>query len=236
MAVVNYSTVGGIVTPTDTAAQAIIPSMLNYAELRIQRDLDLLPSQIVVNTYSLSIGANMLSISSNDLQTIQTVSITSGTSQIPLLPTTKEFIQNAYNDYSYQAAPTYFAVYGGDTGTGGQLYQNIIVAPYPDQAYPVTIIGTQWLQSLYSTANTTGTGTTYISTNFPDLLIYASLIYVTLYQRNFGAVSNDPQMGQTYETQYDILLKSAIEVENRKKFRDAAWSSQSQSPVATPSR
>jgi CRISPR/Cas system-associated protein Cas5 (RAMP superfamily) len=65
----------------------------------------------------------------------------------------------------------------------------------------------------------------------------ASMIYIAAYQRNFSsALGNDPQMPVTYETQYQTLLKSAISEENRKKFEAAAWSSQSVSTTATPTR
>jgi hypothetical protein len=236
MAVLNYSTVGGVVTPVDTAAQAMIPSMLNCAELRIQRDLDLLNSVVVNMTYNLTAGTNTLAVSVNDLQTIQTVSYTSGTSNVPLLPTSKEIIQNTYNDSSYTGPPLWLAVYGGDQATGGNTSANLLFGPYPDQNYALMITGTQNLQSLYATAGTNGAGTTYISTNYPDLLINASMVYIAQFQRNFLPTSNDPEMPGSYETQYQTLLASAKELENRKKFRDAAWSSQSQSPVATPSR
>ena len=43
LAVVNTTTSSGVVVGDDTAFNAIIPQMLNYAELRIQRDLDLMP-------------------------------------------------------------------------------------------------------------------------------------------------------------------------------------------------
>jgi hypothetical protein len=43
-------------------------------------------------------------------------------------------------------------------------------------------------------------------------------------------------MSQSYESQYQALLKGALIEENRKKFEAAAWSSQSPSPVASPTR
>jgi hypothetical protein len=79
--------------------------------------------------------------------------------------------------------------------------------------------------------------TTFISINLPDLFVMASMIYISAYQRNFSsAMGNDPQMPVTYETQYQTLLRNAITEENRKKFEAAAWSSQSVSTTATPSR
>jgi hypothetical protein len=64
----------------------------------------------------------------------------------------------------------------------------------------------------------------------------ASMIYVSAYQRNFGRLNDDPQMAQTYESQYQTLLKNADLEENRKKFEAAAWSSQEPSISATPTR
>jgi hypothetical protein len=64
----------------------------------------------------------------------------------------------------------------------------------------------------------------------------ASMIYISAYQRNFGRANDDPQMAITYESQYQALLKSAMMEENRKKFEAAAWSSQSPSTAATPTR
>jgi hypothetical protein len=246
MAVVGYQTVTNsssnqIVVGVDPAFNAIIPQMLNYAELRIQRDLDLLPSSTVNTAYSLTTGNNQISISSNDFVTVQTISITDGTAKIPLLPSSKEFLQNVYNDSSVTGEPAYFAMFGGDAATGGNTSNNIIVGPYPDANYPLTITGTVRLQTLYPTLGvdgypTTGVGTTFISTNLPDMLIMASMIYISAFQRNFGRESDDPAMAQSYEAQYQVLKQGAIPEEFRKKFEGSAWSSDSVSPAATPTR
>ena len=66
------------------------------------------------------------------------------------------------------------------------------------------------------------------------MLIQASMIYISQFQRNFGPASNDPQMGPTYEAQYQSLLRGALGEEYRKRFEAVAWSSMSASPVATP--
>ena len=240
LAVVNTTTTNSVVVGVDPAFNAIIPQMLNYAELRIQRDMDLLPSQITNSTYSLSTGTNTLSVSVNDFVTLQTVAVVSGTATTPLLPVTKQFLQNVYNDSSsnYQAMPMYFSVYGGDASTFGNTYQNILVGPYPDQSYPLLLTGTVRMPTLYQYATTAnaGTSTTFISTNLPDLLIMASMIYISGFQRNFGRQSDDPAMSQSYESQYKALLAGAMPEEYRKKFEASAWSSNSQSPVATPTR
>ena len=51
-----------------------------------------------------------------------------------------------------------------------------------------------------------------------DLLIAASMVWVTGYQRNFGAQGNDPQYASSWEGQYQIAFKSANVEELRKKW------------------
>lgn len=109
---------------------------------------------------------------------------------------------------------------------------NFIVGPYPDASYKLEIIGTIRPDSLSAT-NTT----TFISQFLPDLMIMASMIYVSGYQRNFSSTqASDPQMPVNYETQYKTLMAAAAGEEFRKKFEAAAWSSKTPSPLASPTR
>jgi len=238
MAIVNTQTVSGVVQGVDAAFNSITPMMLDYAELRIQRDLDLLPLQ-TSRTYTTTSGSNMLTISVNDFVTLQSFEVSaSDGSTTPLLPATKEFLQNVYGGSSTTGTPAYFAMYGGDLSTGGNTSNIIMYGPYADSAYPVTVTGTIRAPSLYQYANPSqaGTSTTFISTYYPDLLVMASMVYISAYQRNFGRGSDDPAMAQSYEGQYQSLLRGSIGEEYRKKFEASAWSSLSTSPPATPTR
>jgi hypothetical protein len=119
--------------------------------------------------------------------------------------------------------PTYFAMLNQNT---------IILGPWPDNTYTVEIVGTFRPDSL-SAANPS----TFVSLYLPDLLIMASMIYISAFQRNFiSAAANDPQMPVNYETQYQTLLRSAMVEEARKKFQSAGWTSMSPAVVATPTR
>jgi hypothetical protein len=101
--------------------------MLNYAELRIQRDLDFLATQNANSSYSLTSGNNSLTIPTSTFVTLQTIYVTDANGNVtPLLPVTKEFLRNVYGSSSGASTPLYFAVYGGDVATGGQASQNII--------------------------------------------------------------------------------------------------------------
>jgi hypothetical protein len=224
----------GSVASYDANYETILPEMISYAELRIQRDLDFLSTQAVDTSITFTIGNNVLSIPQSSFITLQTLEAlaVSGAST-PLLPSTKEFIQNVYSGNSTNGTPRYFAMYGSDTTTSGDnpTYMTVLVGPPPDAAYTARLTGT--VRFLPLSANNTNT---FISTYLPDLFIMASMIYMSAYQRNFGRISDDPNMAQTYESQYQALLKGAGMEEFRKKFQASAWSSLTPSPVASPTR
>jgi hypothetical protein len=68
------------------------------------------------------------------------------------------------------------------------------------------------------------------------LLVIASMIYITMYQRNFSATSDSPDMGMTYEKQYQALRLGAIGEEDRRKQMGSAWSAYATPTSATPTR
>lgn len=237
MAIVNTQTVSGVVQGVDPPFTAIIPSMLNYAEDRIARDVALY-SALTSLPYTLSVGNNTLSISVNDFVTVQTVGLTVNGQFTPLLPVSKEFIQNCYPSTATPAAPQYFAMVGGDQATGGNTSNNILVGPPPDNNYPVSVFGTIRMPSLFKFANAgQATGNyTFISTWLPELLIMASMLYITAFQRNFSATSDQAEMGVNYEQQYTALLRAVATEEARKRFEVSAWSSMPPAVAATPGR
>jgi len=242
----TLSTVNGVVTSSDPNFQNIIPQMLNYAELRIQRDLDFLATQNANYSTVLSSTSNTISIPTSAFVTIQTIYVDNGAgSSGTLTPTTKEFIRNVYGSQAGQAQPQYFAVYGNDqltsssaSGTLIDSNQIILLGPWPDTSYTVTISGTTRQPTLNNFASIGVADTTYtfISENLPDLFIMASMIYISAYQRNFGREADDPAMAQSYENQYQMLLKGALVEEARKKFQAGGWTSYSPAVVASPTR
>jgi len=221
-----------VIPVSDANYQIILPQMISYAELRMQRDLDFLSTQISTTAYSFTASNGTLTIPTSQFVVPQTFEVIDGSgNSSPLLPITKEFIQNVYGSGSTTGLPQYFAVYGGDTATTGLTSQNIIVGPIPNSAYNVRLTGTVRSAPL-SASNTT----TFISVYLPDMFIMASMVYISAYQRNFGRQSDDPQMAQSYENQYQVLKSSALIEENRKKFEAAAWTSYSPAPAASPTR
>lgn len=231
-----------VVDPADVNFVTILPAMIDYAELRIYRDLDLMSTSTSFTspTIRLNPGNRNLSfpmtlpdgsgsiVVSEQINLILPAGETDPdgptASRVTLLPTTKEYLDVVYgsNATSSRAQPQYFTAFNENL---------FFVGPVPDQTYYVEVVGT-YRPNTMSVSNTT----TFISQYFPDMLIMASMVYISAYQRNFGRQSDDPQMAQSYESQYQTLLRSAGVEENRKKYEGPGWTSQSPSPIASPTR
>jgi hypothetical protein len=243
MAVVTATETAGVWAFIDAPLQTIVPMILNYAELRIQRDLNLLPAQ-TSNTYTLTSGNPIFAIDVDDFFTITTFEILQmNGSQVvnstPLLPVSKEFIQNCYSGLACAGTPQYYAMYGGVFGDdGSDTVSNILLGPPPNFAYPIRVTGTVKTPSLFSFAisGVADTQTTYISSYYQDMLIMASMIYISAFQRNFSATSDSPDMGQSYEKQYQALRLGAIPNEDQKNVQGSGWSAYPTPTAATPTR
>lgn len=219
-----------VVQPTDPNFTALIPQMITYAENRIYRDIDFLFTSTSILGYSLAPGSRSLTIPQGTLVVAEQINVItpigqqnpdSGVRNV-CLPVTKEWLDAVYGNSSVTGVPAYFAPFNDNLFYFG---------PYPDAGYYVEIVGTYRPASLSATNNTT-----FISQYLPDLLIMASMIFISGYQRNFGRQSDDPAMAQSYENQYQVLLKSAMVEEARKKFESSGWTSMSPAIAASPSR
>ena len=239
LTVVQTVTSAGVVAGVDPDFNAVLPQAINYAELRIQRDLDFLQSLVSNATYSLTAGNNLLTMDVNSFITVQTMRFVTGTKEIPLLPVSAIYIQNCYNDSTVTGPPQFFAPYGGDPATTGATSQLWMFGPYPDQSYPLRIRGTARMISLntFNTDPAASTSYTFISAYLPDLMLMAAMIYISGYSRNFGRQSDDPAMAVSYESQYGALLKGAMVEEARRRFQAGGWTSMAPpTPAATPVR
>lgn len=219
-----------VVEETDPNFLTILPMMIDYAELRMYRDLDFLFTSTTNSTQACVIGSRQITVPPGTFVVTDQINVITPAGTVdpnagvrnPLLPTTKEFLDAVYGTPSAPGLPKYYCAFNDNV---------FLIGPFPDQAYRVEITGTFRPATLSA-----GNPTTFISTYLPDLFVMASMIYISAYQRNFGRANDDPQMAVTYESQYQALLKGAAVEEARKKYESSAWSSQSPSPVATPTR
>ena len=235
----QFDASGPVVVPLNQPEfTSLIPMMLNYAEQRIQRDMELLNVQVMRGPYPLTIGNNQLAVPPSDILVIQDVVANIGGTPTPLDPVSKAYMLTCWPATSTPGPPKVFALQGGDAPTQGLTATILLVGPPPDAPYQVNVIGESRLPTLasYATPTDAATKTTWISTWLPDLLVMACMIYVSGYQRDFGRQSDDPQMAVSYESQYQALLAGANTQEFQRRFEADAWSSQAKSPVATPTR
>lgn len=222
---------------TDPNFITILPACIDYAELSIIRDLDFLALHGPIAVGNTTVGSPMLSLPLNCIVLEMLGYIATGSvspNPFPMVAASRDFIMSAFYN-ALPGVPKYYAVVGGATGTatltGWKQALQVLIGPTPDNAYSMTGYGTVRPDPLSAT-NTQ----TFISLYLPDLFWAASMIFLAGYNRNFGAMSDDPRQAISWESEYARLLKGATVEEARKKFRSEAWSSQMPSPPATPPR
>lgn len=219
-----------VVSSSDADFQTVLPSIIDDAELRIYRDLDLLNTS-TRSTTALTAGNRNLTLPSyngtvvvcDEINVITPVSTQpdSGTRN-QLVPASDELLNALWPSVTGSTVPQYWAMVNQDS---------VILGPWPDAAYTVEVVHTIRPNSL-STTNTT----TLLSVYFPDLFVAASMVFGAGYQKNFGAAVDDPKMALTWESHYQQLLQGAQVEEARKTFTSQGWSDKQPAPLATPPR
>lgn len=217
----------------DANFSGIIPAAIDYAEGRLYRDLDL-PAAVVTDlTVALSSGVKSVSLSTTQgtmlaLQQVNLLTPAGATSSyatcVPLVPASRGVIDAIYPS-------------GASSNCGQPEFFNRVTdtlltfGPTPDQAYNTQIVATVRPNPL-SASNSS----TWLTQNVPELMIAASMVFLSGYMRNYGAQADDPRMSQSWETQYQTLLASQKTDTLRMKFMSDAWTSQQPNAVATPPR
>lgn len=219
-----------VVDPADTNFLADLPSVIESAELRMMQDIDLLSTVSPLTGFTLTANSRTITFPISSFITLQGVNVITpvGTTnpdlgtRNPCYPTSKEELDFSYPSVSGAGVPSRFAM----------VSQNQVnFGPWPAAAYSLELLATLRPASL-SASNPT----TFIATYLPDIFMAASMIYVTGYQRDWGAQGSvdDAQYAVSWQKFYDTRVKSAINEEVRKRFWANGWTSRSVSPTATP--
>lgn len=222
-----------VIGSTDANFQTMLPGMIDYAENRIYRELDLLYTQVTDATTTASSGDRNFTIPNatgnpyiiiDNINIITPVTATStGGARNQLTPVSREFIDIAWPGGSTVTGVPEFWAMASNTAA--------IFGPAPDAGYVVEVVGVQRPSPL-SSANSSTILTQYV----PDLFIAASMVFGSGYQRDFSAQGDNPQMGASWEAQYQKLFQSASVEQARAKFQSEGWTSDQPSPIATPKR
>ena len=219
-----------VVPEADANFQVDLPNIIDDAELRIYRDLDLLNTVVRDASSTLTTGTRTFSLPSasgtfvvtEQINVITPSSATTadGGTRNSLVPASKEVLDMLWPSSTGSTVPQYFAPVTQET---------FIVGPWPDAAYPVEVVGTIRPLTLSST-----NVTTLLSAYFPDLFVAASMVRASGFLQNYGQAVDDPKQAVTWEVHYQSLLANANVEEARKKFTSYGWSSKEPSPLATP--
>lgn len=217
-----------IVVPlSDPAYAAALPNIIDDAEQRIYRELDLLSTRVTASAPLTPNSRNFVLPTGNGTFVVaEQFNVITPAGQTnpdlgtrnPLNPCSKEYLDAIWPSASPAGVPTLFAPIN---------QQNWIVGPWPDGAYTVEVVGTIRPAPL-SPSNQT----TFLSTYLPDVFLAAALVFSAGYQLNFSAAGDNPQAGATWETHVAKLLESAKTEEFRKKFASTAFTAKQPDPLA----
>lgn len=220
---------------------AILPRMIEYAELRMYRDpdLDFLATRTSDISAQTASGNRDVAIPSQFI-VIEQVNIilpsgvqppAFGAKRVPLLRTSQSFLDQIWPVDSDVATPApfenYFSVYNEQETA--PTPSRIRIAPTPDNSYYVEFRGT-FRPAALSPTNTT----TFLTQYMPDLFLAASMVFGAGYQRDFGAQSEDPQMSLSWERLYTGSKDGAAVEEARKKSTSYNWGANSPPKLAMP--
>lgn len=211
----------------------IISGAIDYAEGRLYRELDLPVVSVVDTSTSMTCSSGVrtisLSTASGEPLVIEALNLfssagatSSNATRYPLNPASRAVIDAIYPTAlsSQCGQPEFFARIGNT---------QVILGPTPDQAYGIELQATVRPSPL-SASNSS----TWLTQNVPELMIAASMVFMSGYMRDFGAQSDNPQMAQSWETQYQALMRSMSVDAERMKFQSAGWTSEQPSPLASP--
>jgi hypothetical protein len=202
---------------TDENFVQILPSIIDYAEDRCYRELNLLATVIRNSSAALSVNSRSFTLPTN-LGTFRTVSelnvitpagqgVSAGTRN-PLTRASLKLLDFLYPTETAPSSPSVPVLFSPVSDT---VY---VVGPAPSEAYSVEVVGT--IQPTPLSAVTT---TTYLTTYLPDLMVAASMVFALGgFQKNFTPISDDPQQTAGWEGEYRKLLASANSEETRRRY------------------
>lgn len=161
----------GATLASDAVVYEQIPRLINLAERRIARELKI-QGFINVVTDTLTVGTSVYPKPDRWRDTVS-INIGTGTGnaqRTPVFARSYEYLRSYWPDESQRATPLFYADYN---------YQNWLIAPTPDAAYPIEILYYE-LPPLLDDA----TQTNWLTEYAPQVLLYATLVEATPFLKN----------------------------------------------------
>lgn len=208
----------GIGDPNGAALFANIETqMINYAELRIYRELQLLdtsgtaffPTVALNRSVTIPAAAFIIISDANIILPAGALPDDPGSSRRQLPRVSRAFLDFACSDQGDATVPSYYDIFETT---------EILLGPVPDLIYQLELLGT--IRPAPLGDGTVGSQTTTIlTTEFPDLFTAASMIFGSGYTKNYGQQADDPKMAISWEGVYQGVKSGASMEEMLKKGR-----------------
>lgn len=209
----------------------VLPSMIDYAELRTYRDLQLVntvvgvPVTLAAGVRALVAptppGGSFVVLQDLEIYTPFTSTVTTGKAN-QAQRASKEAVLAMWPDPSQQDVPQIWANVDNSS---------LLLGPVPDQNYAAQVYGTYRPAPLSATNQST-----ILTVNFSDIFVAASMIFGSGWQRDFSPAGADPQMPVNWEQQYKTLMQGANVEEFMKKSQAPGWTPYQPPAIANPPR
>lgn len=219
------NTVGAV--SSDPSWTTEFPLIIDRAEQRLYRDLDLLGTRVTDGSGFLTANSRNFALPTTlgTFLVVEQVSVvtpagalSSNGSVNPLVRVSPAMIDLTYPSNSlYTGVPEFYAVLDN---------ANIIVGPPPNFGYSMQVRGTQRPAPL-----SIGNSSTILTQMLPDLFFAAGMVEAGAFMR-----FTEPMVFQTWLAEYNSLLNGAQVEEFRKKAQAEGWVDKMPSPIATPPR
>ena len=195
-------TTWGELDPDDENFVAALPTIIEMAEERCYRDLDLL-SSVFTDDSATTTGSSRsftLPTSIGRFIDIETVTI----NNVLCTPVSVATILALWTSDSVTGAPVMYARKDDTT---------LLIAPPPASALAVSVRGT-----IRPTALSADNTETWLTLYAYDLFFTAAMVALTGYLRDWGAQSDDPRLAVSWEGEYAKRLPGAQAEEIKKRL------------------
>jgi hypothetical protein len=202
--------------PTDPTFSSILGAMVDYAEQRCYRDLNLLATRVVDDTGVATAGSKQFTLPSSKgtFMTVTDIYVITPANSTIASGGSRQSLASVPMDLNNYLAPSETA-----TATSVPQYfsmltdQKIVLGPPPSDNFAMEVVGT-----IRPTPISNTNSESFLTRFLPDLFIAASMVFYSGFMRNFGSQSDDPKMAVSWSQQYDQLLVSAKTEETRRRY------------------
>jgi len=241
----------------DSNFQRLVPACFEYAEGRIQRDLAFLQTDGVQSIIlgplmaEVELPETVLTVRSIGLSVFSSSAPTGNKRRIYPQRVSPEALDMFWPQPNFKPGPPkYYALRGRQFARTEDpsplppttqprqpefVAERFVLvarfAPAPDRIYNGEVFGN--IQALHLSDNNPET---FISKLYPELLIACCMVYITGYQRDYGAQADDPARAVSWENQYQALKAGVKDEAGRLRGEGAGFTALPDANIAQQPR